>query len=303
MDPLENRLNSLVRPNQSSVPDSDSSGQEPPQDISNGHHENKPVDLSGLKAPETLSEKEQDSKARACQRVLDLVGKEESQQILKQLPITQAFGRELREFDRRMQTQLDDRGRPVRLQSHKQVGTALFRALHQETLDGAIKIQAATEEITVTAEQVITRLTSQAMRNLESHNIGLPVQKLTSLMPSQERRESTANTVSSNSDHEHAYSMFVLATTLQASAYRPWVLDTLLQSLQDVAACRDKGQIHIGAKSDLYLLGVAVDVKYKNPTLSDKVHQVLGTFLPKEHVDLFIQEYRKYPFEKSDDQT
>ena len=122
-------------------------------------------------------------------------------------------------------------------------------------------------------------------------------------MASQERGESTANTVSSNSDHEHGYSMFVLAATLQASAYRPWVLGTLLESLQGLASGRDQNHIHIGAKSDIYLLGVAVDVKYKNPALSDKVHQVLGTFLPKEHVDLFIQEYRKYPFEKSDDQT
>lgn len=296
MDPLAKRLGAFFRRNEASSPtaaDADQLSQQLPEDTSKDVENSETPNLSQLKGPKSSIESGRDPLAASYDRVRDFISKEEGDGILQQLPIIQAFTQELGEFDARVHTELDSQGRPIRSQSHKEVGTALFRALHKETPEAVLTVRTGGEEEQVKAEQVISWLALQAIKNLESHNIRLPLQRLTARIPIGENSSEASTTEGAASDLEHAYSMFVLAATLQASAHRPWVLNTLLESLHNFAASEEKDQIHIGAKADLYLLGVAVDVKYKNPTLSDKVHEMLGTFLPKEHVSLFVREYHK----------
>lgn len=297
MEPLAKRLGAFFRRNDVSSPtaaDTHQYSQQPPENTAKVAKNNDIPNLSELRGPKRPIESERDPLTASYDRVRHHVSKEKGDRILQQLPLTLAISMELREFDARVHTDLDSRGRPIRSQSHKQVGTTLFRALHKETPDAVFTVRGGAGEEQIRAEDVIAWLTLQAMKNLESHNIRLPLQRLTARIPNGENSSEVSNIEGAASDHEHAYSMFVLAATLQASVYRPWVLDTLLESLQNLAASEGKGQIHIGPKADLYLLGVAVDVKYKNPALSDKVHEILGTFLPKEHVSLFVREYHKH---------
>jgi hypothetical protein len=230
------------------------------------------------------------------QPLLDLVSEEDRRQILVNSPLIDCFARQLRQFDVAVQTSLDADGRPERLEHHKIVGVALFRALLSKDGGANISIHIKDQDgvlganSTLSAATVVKELCHKALLNLIAVNVGDSIRPLTLSIEAHSQAEPISTTHLAS---EAPFSLFVVSAILQATPYRAWVFRVLEQPFLELAQMSKDRQIHLGAKVDLHLLGAAVDVKYKQPGLEQQVHTLLGYFLPAQHVKLFIKEYEK----------